>query len=171
MIARAALALAAALVAAAAALPARAGDLVAVEPRPVAVTVQDRSGRDLSLADVRGELTLLHFWASWCGSCRTEFPAIDALQRDLRDRGVRVVAVSLDRLGWPAIDKTVESLGIRDVGLYHDVDRRTSQALGVAGLPTTVVVDRDGREVARIIGAGAWEDPALRARLEALGRR
>ena len=147
--------------------PAVAGDLVAVAPQLVSATVQDRDGRDVAIGRSGGRLTLLHFWASWCGSCRTEFPAIDALQRDLRAEGVEVAAVSLDRLGWPAIDRTVESLGIREVSLFHDRDRAAARAAGVVGLPTTLVIDADGREVARIIGAGDWDDPAFRARLKA----
>ena len=148
--------------------PALAGDLVAVAPHAVTLAVQDRDGRDHGVAEISGKLTLVHFWASWCGSCRVEFPAIDALQRDLRGAGVKVAAVSLDRLGWPAIDKTVETLGVREVTLYHDRDREAARAAGVVGLPTTLVLDASGREIARITGAGDWSDPAFRARLEEL---
>lgn len=154
--------------------PAGAGDLVRVDPKAVDFVVRDREGREIALPG-RGSaeaprLTLVHFWATWCGSCRTEFPEIDALQRDLGGRGVRVAAVSIDRLGWPAIDRLVESLGIAHVGLFHDVDRRAAQAAGIVGLPTTLVVDGEGREVARVIGAGAWSDPTLRATLEGFAK-
>lgn len=148
--------------------PAAAGDVVDVAPRPIDLTVQDRDGADRRLADLGGRLTLVHFWASWCASCRTEFPAIDALQRDYRDRGVRVAAISLDRLGWPVIDKTAADLGIREVTLLHDRDRVTTRAAAVVGLPTTLLVDRSGHEVARVTGAGEWSDPAVRARIDAL---
>lgn len=160
-----ALALALALVAAA---PVSAADLVESAPKPVTITVQDRDGRDLTPTALGGKLTLVHFWASWCGTCRTEFPAIDALQRDMRGEGVRVAAVSLDRLGWPAIDRTTSALEIREVTLLHDRNREAAQALAVPGLPTTLVLDAQGREVARIVGAGAWEDESLRAKLREL---
>lgn len=159
---------AALLVAALAVAPVHAADLVTSPPKPVSITVQDRDGRDLAPAALGGRLTLVHFWASWCGTCRTEFPAIDALQRDLAADGVRVAAVSLDRLGWPAIDRTVEALAIRDVTLLHDRNREAAAALAVPGLPTTVVLDAEGREIGRVVGAGDWADPALRAKLEAL---
>ena len=157
--------LALALVAAA---PASAADLVESAPKPVTITVQDRDGRDLTPTALGGRLTLVHFWASWCGTCRVEFPAIDALQRDMRGEGVRVAAVSLDRLGWPAIDRTVDALEIREVTLLHDRNREAAQALAVPGLPTTLVLDAQGREVGRIVGAGDWEDESLRAKLRAL---
>ena len=150
------------------ATPAVAADLVESAPKPVAVTVQDRDGRDLEPAKLGAKLTLVHFWASWCASCRTEFPAIDALQRDLRGEGVRVAAVSLDRLGWPMIDRTTDALGVREVLVLHDRNREAAQALAVPGLPTTVVLDGQGREIARLIGAGDWADEGLRARLRAL---
>jgi thiol-disulfide isomerase/thioredoxin len=150
------------------AAPAEAAEPVASEPRVVDVTVRDRDGRERRFTDLRGRVTLLHFWASWCASCRTEFPALDALQRDLRTDGLGVVAVSLDRMGWPAIDRTVAALGIHEVMLALDDDRAASRSLGVVGLPTTLLVDRDGREVARWIGSGDWDDPALRDRLRSM---
>ncbi len=146
--------------------PASAGDVVPVEPRQLTIAVQDRDGRDHGITEISGRLTLVHFWASWCGSCRTEFPAIDAFQHDLRDKGVTVAAVSLDRYGWSAIDKTVTGLGIHEVSLYHDRDRAAAQAAGIIGLPTTLVVDGRGREIARITGPGDWDAPDFRAKIE-----
>lgn len=148
--------------------PGRAADLLLVDPKPVAVTVQDRDGREHASSDWAGDLVLVHFWASWCGSCRTEFPAIEALQREMRQDGVKVAAVSIDRMGWPVIDRTLSALAIRDVAVFHDPDRQAARRLDVVGLPTTVVLDGRGREVARVIGAGSWDDPALRDRLRSL---
>lgn len=150
---------------------AQAGELIAGAPKPVAITVQDRDGRDHDPRDLGGTLTLVHFWASWCASCRTEFPAIDALQRDLRGEGLRVAAVSLDRLGWPMMDRTTQSLGIHDVAIFHDLNREAAQKLAIAGLPTTVVLDAQGREIARLIGPGDWQDEALRTKLRDLAKR
>ncbi len=154
-----------------AAAPAVAADLVESTPKPVAITVQDRDGRDTTPAALGGKLTLVHFWASWCGTCRTEFPAIDALQKDMRAEGLQVAAVSLDRLGWPAIDRTITALEIREVTLLHDRNRAAAAALALPGLPTTVVLDAEGREVGRIIGAGDWADERLRAKLRALATK
>lgn len=138
------------------------------EPRTVDMSFRDRDGVARPFAELKGKVTLLHFWASWCASCRTEFPAIDALQRDLRAAGLAVVTVSLDRMGWPVIDKTLTTLGIRDVAVFHDGDREATSKLGIVGLPTTLLVDGQGREVARWIGSGDWESPALRDRLKAM---
>ncbi len=148
--------------------PAVAADLVVSAPKPVTITVQDREGRDLAPTSLGGKLTLVHFWATWCGTCRVEFPAIDALQREMRGDGVQVAAVSLDRLGWPAIDRTIQALEIREVTLLHDRNREAALKLAVPGLPTTVVLDGEGREIGRIVGAGDWQDEALRDKLREL---
>lgn len=158
----------AALVLCAAAAAACAGELVARPPRPVALVVQDRAGRDLDFRQLAGKTTLVHFWASWCASCREEFPALDALQRDMGGEGFKILAISLDRIGWPKIDRTIEATGVRDLAIFHDRNREAAAGLGVVGLPTTLVVDAEGREIARMEGPGAWGDPALRARLRAL---
>lgn len=150
---------------------AAAGELIVRKAETPEIVWQDRDGKPRGPADLKGELTLVHLWASWCGSCRTEFPSIDAMQDEMRGEGLRVAAVSLDRLGWPSIDRTTESLGVRHVHLFHDLNRELARKLNVVGLPTTIVLDRDGREVARLIGAGEWGDPALRDQLRALMKR
>lgn len=152
------------------ATPARAGDLVAVEPHAVSFAFQDREGRDVAANAFAGKPVLVHFWASWCGSCRVEFPELDAFRRDIAAHGIDVAAVSLDRLGWPAIDATTTALGIRDLAIFHDRNRDAARALGIVGLPTTLLVDAKSREIGRIVGSGAWGEAAFRDRLVALLR-
>lgn len=144
---------------------ATAADFVPSAPRQIEFVVRDRNGDGRTAEQLRARLTVLHFWASWCGPCRVELPALAALQSDLGRDGVRVVAVSVDRLGWDAIDRTTDALGVRGLELYHDLNREAAVALGVETLPTTIVVDQQGREVARMRGQGEWADPALRREL------
>lgn len=151
--------------------PARAADFQPVEARAISVAVQDREGRDARFEAVKGKVTLFHFWASWCASCREEFPALDRLQKDMAAEGLRVITVSLDRMGWPVIDKTVEKLDLRYVAIYHDRNREAAQALAIEALPTTLLVDEAGREVARMKGSGDWDSAALRAAIRAAGRK
>lgn len=150
---------------------AQAGGLVLRRAEAPVIALRDREGAAHSLADLGGRLTLAHFWATWCGTCRTEFPALDAMQREMREEGVRVAAIALDRLGWFAIDRLTKELGVREVALFHDVNREAATAFGVVGLPTTVALDAQGREVGRIVGEGAWSDPKLRDQLRALMRQ
>lgn len=137
-------------------------------PAPVAFSVRDREGRAHHVAAFAGRPTLAHFWASWCVGCREEFAALETLQRDLRDSGLRVAAISIDRLGWPVIDRTVDSLGLTQVELYHDLNREAAQAMAIDRLPTTIVLDRSGLEIARVLGAVDWGAAETRGRLSSL---
>ena len=145
--------------------PAFAANFVPSTPKEVEFVVRDRDGVTHAAPEFRARLTLLHFWASWCLPCRDELPALAALQSDLRKDGVRVVAVSVDRLGWDVIDRTTEKLDVHGLELFHDRDREAAAALGIRGLPTTVLVDGEGREVARMKGQGDWASDAVRREL------
>jgi len=150
---------------------ATAADFVPGDPAPVSGRYFTRDGAEVTLKDVSGPITLLHFWASWCASCREEFPALDRLQRDLGKEGLKVVTVSIDRMGWPVIDKTIEKLQVRDALVLHDRNRDSAQDLKIEALPTTLLIDSAGREVARLKGSGDWDDAALRQRLRTLTGR
>ena len=139
-----------------------------LSPRAAAFQVRTRDNIETTGRDYAGSPVLLHFWASWCASCRTEFPALDALQRDMAGQGLRILAVSVDRLGWPVIDKTAEALGLRSLTLLHDLNREAAKALDIVELPTTLMLDRQGREVARHRGTVDWDAPDQRARIRRL---
>lgn len=136
-----------------------------------ALVWRDRAGVARGPADLGGRLVLAHFWATWCGVCRSELPALDRLQQEMGDEGLRIAAVALDRLGWPVVDRLTTSLSVERLTVFHDLNRDAAQAAGVVGLPTTLVLDGAGREVARLKGAGDWDDPGLRAQLRALMSR
>lgn len=127
--------------------------------------VHDRAGRGLAGRDLLGQVTLVHFWASWCASCRTEFPALDRLNKDLAPQGLSLLAISIDRLGWPVIESTLQSLNVPDLPVFHDLNRAVAQSLNIEALPTTLVLDRAGREIERLKGSVDWDAPAMREKL------
>lgn len=147
--------------------PASAAALVRHEtPRMVAdIAIQSRDGQTLKLQQLLGQPIVLHIWATWCGSCRTEFPSLLRFQQTFAGR-VKLLAVSIDRLGWPIIDRTLDELSATALSVYHDPSRDSVPLLGVFGLPTTLILDRQGREVARAPGALDWDDPQVAALLE-----
>lgn len=137
-------------------------------PRPLpSLTFENREGQTLSLESFRGRVTVLHVWATWCGSCRTEFPSLLQFQERFRDRDVTLLAVSIDRLGWPAIERTLKELDAAALPVFLDRSREIPSTLKTFGLPFSVVIDREGREIARMIGASAWDDPAVTGLIEA----
>jgi thiol-disulfide isomerase/thioredoxin len=147
------------------------GELVVASPQTPALSWMDREGVRRRPADLGGGWVLVHFWATWCGVCRTELPTLDALQADMGAEGLRVAAVSLDRLGWPVVDRLISTLPVTHLTFFHDLNREASQAMRIAGLPATVLLDPNGREAARVVGAADWSDAALREKLRALMRR
>jgi thiol-disulfide isomerase/thioredoxin len=125
--------------------------------------------RSLSLDDFRGKVVLLNIWATWCAPCREEMPALDRLQQALGGPDFEVVALSIDKDGMAIVRRFYDEIGIRALGLYVDPSMRAGSTLRVVGLPTTLLLDRQGRERWRKTGPETWDDPkiiaALRARI------
>ena len=120
-------------------------------------------GKALTLADFRGRIVLLNLWATWCGPCVEEMPALDRLQARLGGPDFAVVALSVDRQGRSLVEPFLAKLGVGNLTMYLDTGNAAMRALKIRGLPTTVLFDREGREVGRIEGAAAWDSPAAAA--------
>jgi thiol-disulfide isomerase/thioredoxin len=121
----------------------------------------DAENRALTLAYFRGKVVLLNIWATWCVPCRKEMPALDRLQAQLGGDDFVVLPLSIDRAGLPAVQRFYEELGLQKLGIYVDSSGAASRALGAPGVPTTLLLDRNGREVARKMGAAEWDGPEM----------
>lgn len=119
----------------------------------------DASGRDLGLADYEGQGLVLNFWATWCAPCVREMPALDRLHAELEDAGVAVLALSADRGGAPVVDRFYAKYEIENLQTLLDKNSLTARALDVRGLPTTLLIDGEGREVGRLVGVAEWDAP------------
>jgi thiol-disulfide isomerase/thioredoxin len=118
----------------------------------------DAAGRPVDLSKFRGKVVVLNLWATWCAPCVTEMPTLAALQRRYAGTDLLVLPVSLDRPDDLADAKSF--IGVHEpLPLYHDPKFALPSALKVQGLPTTVVYDREGREVARLAGEAKWDSP------------
>lgn len=126
----------------------------------------DGDGRALTLADSRGRVVLLNVWATWCVPCREEMPTLDRLQARLGGEDFQVLPLSVDRAGLEPVRRFYEEIGIRHLGQYLAEDLRAMLALGVIGLPTTLLIDREGREIARLVGPAEWDSPEAVAQFE-----
>ena len=126
-------------------------------PKPVAaIKFDDTQGQSRNLAEFKGKVVLLNIWATWCGPCRKEMPALDRLQAALAGPDFEVVALSIDR-GVEKITKFYAEIGIRNLPIYIDVAGRAPRDLGAAGVPTTFILDRAGQEVGRVVGPAEWD--------------
>jgi thiol-disulfide isomerase/thioredoxin len=118
------------------------------------------------LADFEGRVVLLNFWATWCAPCVREMPSLERLQAALGDRGLSVVAVSIDRGGVAVIGLFAKRLGLVELALYHDPKGALFRAFGVTGLPASFVIDRGGAIVGSYAGPAEWDDAEARALIE-----
>ncbi len=130
------------------------------------VTFQDADGKDVALEAWRGKVVLLNLWATWCVPCRKEMPQLDKLKADLGGKDFDVIALSSDRGGLDKPRKFWTDTGITSLGLYAD-SHDAQHALSVIGLPTTLLIDRTGHEIGRLVGPAEWASPEAKALLQA----
>ncbi len=117
----------------------------------------DGDGTARTLADFKGHGVVLNFWATWCVPCVAEMPALDRLRARLAGRGIEVLALSSDRGGAPVVRAFFAKHGINHLPVTLDEGLRAARALGVQGLPTTVLIDGAGRDRGRLVGAAEWD--------------
>ncbi|BAE51892.1 TlpA family protein disulfide reductase [Paramagnetospirillum magneticum] len=167
--------LSAAALAAMRTLPARAaskslrGLVIHDRPQPVpAIEIRDAESRPAGLDTLKGKPILLNLWASWCMPCVAELPALDRLKPALGAKGVALVALSLDRGGKVAVTNTFARLGIKNLDIRTDENRVAAEKLDAPALPVTLLIDAEGREVARFIGAAEWDGPQAARLMDAL---
>jgi thiol-disulfide isomerase/thioredoxin len=126
------------------------------EPLPE-FTFQDATGRERTLGDWRGKVVLLNLWATWCLPCRKEMPALDRLQAEMGSDRFEVVAVSVDRTGLQGARKFLEETKVGRLALYADPSARLASTLRAVGLPATLLIDAEGREIGRLLGPAEWD--------------
>lgn len=147
------------------------GEMAAFEtkspPAPVPdISFEDATGKKVSLGDFKGKAVLLNVWATWCAPCRAEMPALDRLQLDMGAGKLRVIALSIDRQGYPAARKFLDSIKANAVSLFSDASGKARTDLGLEGMPTTIVINKQGLEIGRFAGAARWDSEEARKLIE-----
>ncbi|MDH3699830.1 MAG: TlpA family protein disulfide reductase [Alphaproteobacteria bacterium] len=133
-------------------------------PPPVPDTpFADADGRAAKLADFRGRLTLVNFWATWCAPCVRELPSLDRLQAAFDEKKFRVVAINEDRRGAAVAKPFLAKLGLTRLALYIDTRLALAQALGLRGMPTSYLIDPAGRVIGALTGPAEWDTPEAKA--------
>lgn len=145
------------------ALPGPAGK-VAVGDMAPDFTLPDLSGMEQHLP--KGKVVLLNFWATWCPPCRKEIPSMVDLDNEMRDKGLAIVAASVDK------DSNQLTGFVREYSVpfevLHDADASVSRRYGVFRYPETFLIDRSGKVRYHLIGAVEWTDPAVKRTIDSL---
>ncbi|MGC2854601.1 TlpA family protein disulfide reductase [Novispirillum sp. DQ9] len=134
---------------------------------PDGITFTDGAGKALTLKDFAGKTVVLNLWATWCPPCLNEMPALDRLQAAMGGETFTVVALNQDRGGAEVARTWLADKGL-GLDVYADPTGSVARALEAAGLPTTVVIDAQGFERARLIGEAEWDSAEMQEKLRGL---
>ena len=138
--------------------------------RPAAapsVGFTDMDGKPVNLSDFAGKLVLVNLWATWCAPCRHEMPSLERLQTRLGDK-ITILAISEDMGGSKAVAPYIAKLGLKRVKTYLDPPNKVGRAFNVDGLPTSFLIDRQGRVLGRVEGEADWASPKMLAIIDPL---
>lgn len=124
---------------------------------------RDGDGNELTMAAFEGKVVVLNFWATWCPPCRAEMPSLDRLEGAMGGEDMIVVALSTDRFGIDRVLAFYDEIDIQHLGLFHDRKGIIAREAGILGLPVTVILDRQGREIARMTGEAGWDSANAKA--------
>ncbi|WP_225889748.1 TlpA family protein disulfide reductase [Indioceanicola profundi] len=120
-------------------------------------------GKALKLSDFRGKVVLLNLWATWCPPCVKEMPSLDNLQAELGGEDFEVVALSLDRGGQGQVEPFFMETDLQHLTMYLDPAMTAMKAIKPPGLPVSLLIDAQGREIGRLSGEAIWDGDEAKA--------
>jgi thiol-disulfide isomerase/thioredoxin len=130
------------------------------EPRPAPeVDFADQSGKTVALADFKGRVVLVNLWATWCAPCVKEMPSLARLQAKMG--GLAILAVSEDRGGEKVVAPFLAKLNLAGLAIYLDPKNDAAHAFRAQGLPTSILIGRDGRIIGTLEGAADWDSETM----------
>ncbi|MFK7836706.1 MAG: TlpA disulfide reductase family protein [Sulfitobacter sp.] len=133
----------------------------------VAFMLADDAGK-ATLADYGGKYVLVNFWATWCAPCRKEMPQLNALQKEFGGDHFEVLTIATGRNSPQGIIKFFEKAGVDSLPRHQDPKQSLAAQMGIFGLPITVLIDPEGREIARLRGDAIWDSDSAKAIVKAL---
>ena len=147
--------------------PVAARGIVKVGDEAPNFNLRDLSGNMVSLSQMRGKVVLVNFWATWCGPCRIEMPAMEQLYRSYSRKDFEILAVSTDAQGAAVTRPFQQEMGFT-FPILHDAEYRIGLMYGARSLPMTFMVDRQGIVRQIVPGARDWGGPEARELIQAL---
>ena len=137
-------------------------------PKPLPdLEILNADDKPMKLSDFKGRVVLLNFWATWCAPCVKEMPSLDRLQAEFTKDRFLIVPLSIDGPTKPKVAPFYRDQKLDNLGIYFDKGRKTMQGLDVTLLPTSILVDAQGRELGRIEGDADWDMPESITLMEA----
>lgn len=138
-------------------------ELQATPTAAPAIAFKDKADADATLDAFKGKVVLLNFWATWCVPCVKEMPSLDRLAAKIGTEKFVVVALSLDGPSRPKVEPFIRSRNLDHLQVFFDTQKKSYSGLNIVVLPTTVLIDAQGREVGRLQGDAEWDTPEAEA--------
>ena len=118
----------------------------------------DKNDKKINIKEFNGDLLLLNFWATWCEPCKEEMPSLDRLQINENLSNLKVFAINISQENKKKVDNFFKDLNIKNFDPYFDTPTTLAKTFSLRGVPTSILIDKDGKEFARIIGSIDFDD-------------
>ena len=122
------------------------------------VSFKNRLEKDINLIDYNGKLLLMNFWATWCEPCKEEMPSLDKLSVDKKFKNLEILPINIGQEKINKIEEFYIKINIENLDIFYDIDVRLAKMFLLRGLPTTLIISKDGGEIARIVGSIDFQD-------------
>ena len=122
------------------------------------LTFLDVKRKEIKLSDYKGNLILINFWATWCAPCKEEMPSLDRLQKNDNLDNLKIFPINVGQENVDKVSKFFKDLSIENLDLYFDNPANLAKKFGLRGIPTTVLLNKDGLEFGRIVGSVNFDD-------------
>jgi|TARA_B100001758_G_scaffold93118_1_gene79588 thiol-disulfide isomerase/thioredoxin len=122
------------------------------------IIFEDFEGNTINLKEYKSKIYILNFWATWCAPCKKEMPSLDKLHKN---DNIEVFAINVEEKNKNKTKKFFKDLDIKNLSIYFDPELELTKSLSLRGLPTTIILNQDKKEVARIIGEVDFNDFSL----------
>lgn len=119
---------------------------------------KNMSDKDINLIKYEGKLLLVNFWATWCEPCKEEMPSLDKLVVDKNFKNLEILPINIGQEKIEKIEEFYSKTKIKNLGIFYDTDVRLAKKFLLRGLPTTLIINKDGKEFARVVGSINFQD-------------
>jgi len=128
-------------------------------PKPISsIIFEDFSGKEIELNDYKGKLVIINLWATWCAPCKKEMPSLDILNRNKNFKNLQIFPVNMEKPNRKKSKKFFSDLNIQSLKIFFDKDLDFVKEFNLRGVPTTVLINKKGKEFAKIIGEVDFND-------------
>ena len=123
-----------------------------------ALTFLNEKNQPLNIKDFNGDLIILNFWATWCAPCKEEMPSLDLLQSNKKFKNLKIFPINIGQDSYEKAQKFFDELEVKNLNLFFDTPNTLAKELSLRGVPTTILINKNGEEFARIVGSIDFND-------------